>query len=332
MRDPAFWWQPPGATAALLAPIAKVYGAVTGSRLKRTGHRVGIPVICIGNLTVGGSGKTPTALAAARLLIAAGKRPYFLTRGYGGELAGPVLVDTAVHRAYDVGDEPLLLARVAPTVVAADRVAGAEAIRAAGADVIVMDDGFQNPSLAKDLSILVIDGRRGLGNGKVFPAGPLRAPLDAQLDRAQAILIIGEMSDATGLPAAARSRGLPIFQGRLQPDPKALDAIAPHPVFAFAGIGDPEKFFATLREARIDVRLHDSFPDHHPYRGSEILALMVRAEREGLVLVTTEKDLMRLADEPDAAELLDVLRVLPVTLQLAETDAFKKLILDAAAT
>jgi len=195
MRDPAFWWQPPGTVAALLAPIAKIYAAVAGSRLKKAGHSVGIPVICIGNLTVGGSGKTPTALAVARLLIAAGKRPYFLTRGYGGELAGPVLVDTTVHRAYDVGDEPLLLAGVAPTVVAADRVAGAEAIRAAGADVIVMDDGFQNPSLAKDLSILVVDGRRGLGNGKVFPAGPLRAPLDAQLDRAQAILIIREISD-----------------------------------------------------------------------------------------------------------------------------------------
>ncbi len=330
MRDPAFWWQPPGTAAALLSPVAKVYGAIAGSRLKKTGHSVGIPVICIGNPTVGGSGKTPTALAVARLLIAAGRRPYFLTRGYGGELAGPVLVDTAVHRAYDVGDEPLLLARVAPTMVAADRVAGAQAIRAAGADVIVMDDGFQNPSLAKDLSILVVDGRRGLGNGKVFPAGPLRAPLEAQLDRAQAVLIIGEMSDDGGLTAAARSRSMPVFHGRLQPDPKALDAIAPHPVFAFAGIGDPEKFFATLRDARIDVRLRDAFPDHHPYRGSEILALMVRAEREGLILVTTEKDFMRLSNEPDAAELLGVLRVLPVTLQVEDVDAFATLVLGAA--
>ncbi len=331
MRDPAFWWQPPGTAAALLAPIAKVYGAVAGSRLKQTGRSVGIPVICIGNLTVGGSGKTPTALAVARILIAAGKQPYFLTRGYGGELAGPVLVDTAVHRAYDVGDEPLLLARVAPTVVAADRAAGAELIRAAGADVIVMDDGFQNPSLAKDLSILAVDGRRAIGNGKVFPAGPLRAPLETQLDCAQAVLIIGEMSDETGLLAAAKSRGLPLLHGRLQPDPKALDAIAQHPVFAFAGIGDPEKFFATLREARIEVRLRDAFPDHHRYRGSEILALMVRAEREGLVLVTTEKDLMRLSGEPDAAGLLDVLRVLPVTLQVTEADAFARLVLGAAA-
>lgn len=330
MRDPAFWWQPAGAAAALLAPFAKCYGAVAGGRLGKAGHAAGVPVICVGNPTVGGSGKTPTALAVARLLIAAGKRPFFLTRGYGGELAGPILVDTAVHRAIDVGDEPLLLARAAPTVVARDRVAGAQAARAAGAEVIVMDDGFQNPSLAKDLSILVVDGRRGIGNGKVFPAGPLRAPLATQLDHAQVLLVVGENSGAAEPIAAAESRGLPVFHARLQPDPKALDAIAPHPVFAFAGIGDPEKFFATLREARVDVRLRDSFPDHHVYRGAEILALMVRAEREGLILVTTEKDLMRLHGEPDAVKLLDKLRVLPVTLAVDEAGAFAKLLLSAA--
>lgn len=330
MRDPAFWWQPPGTAATLLSPVAKGYGAIAGARLGKAGRSVGIPVICVGNPTLGGSGKTPTALAIARLLLAAGKRPFFLTRGYGGELAGPILVDPAVHRAYDVGDEPLLLARLAPTMVARDRVAGAEAIRAAGADVIVMDDGFQNPSLAKTFSVLVVDGRRGIGNAKVFPAGPLRAPLEAQFKNAQAILIIGEISGAEEVLAAAKSRGLPVFHGRLRPDAKALDAIAPHPVFAFAGIGDPEKFFATLRDARIDVRLRDAFPDHHPYRGSEILALMVRAEREGLVLVTTEKDLMRLSGEPDAAKLLDVLRVLPVSLEVDEPDVFAKLVLGAA--
>ena len=329
MRDPAFWWQPPGAAAALLAPAAAIYGAVASRRLAKAGRTVDIPVICVGNPTVGGAGKTPTALAVARLLSAAGKRPFFLTRGYGGELAGPVVVYPAVHRADDVGDEPLLLARAAPTVVARDRVAGAEMIRDAGADVIVMDDGFQNPALAKTLSILVVDGRRGLGNGKVFPAGPLRAPLEAQLDRAQAILIIGESSGSTELESAAESRGLPVFHGSLKPDPKAIEAIAPHPVFAFAGIGDPEKFFATLREARIDVRLRDAFPDHHVYRGSEILALMLRAEREGLILVTTEKDLMRLQGEPDAAELLNILRVLPVSLQVEEADAFANLVLGA---
>ena len=162
--------------AALLSPLAAVYGAIAARRLAQAATRAGIPVICVGNPTVGGAGKTPAAMAIARLLIEAGERPCFLTRGYGGRLAGPLVVE-AGHTAVQVGDEPLLLARVAPTVVAANRVAGAELAREKGASVIVMDDGFQNPSLAKDFSILVIDGARGIGNGRVLPAGPLRAPL-----------------------------------------------------------------------------------------------------------------------------------------------------------
>src|SRR5947199_2834355 len=185
MQAPRFWWDKPGALAALLSPFASIYGAVAARRLEQPGAHAGIPVICVGNPTVGGAGKTPTALAIARLLIEAGERPYFLTRGYGGKFGGPVLVEAA-HTAVQVGDEPLLLARVAPTVVAADRAAGAQLARENGASVIVMDDGFQNPSLAKELSILVIDGARGIGNGRVLPAGPLRVPLEPQLDRADA--------------------------------------------------------------------------------------------------------------------------------------------------
>jgi tetraacyldisaccharide 4'-kinase len=328
MREPAFWWQPGSTAAALLAPLAVAYGAVARARLAMSGRAVGIPVICVGNLTGGGAGKTPTALAIGRLLIAAGRRPYFLTRGYGGQLAGPVLVDSK-HRAIDVGDEPLLLARVAPTVVSRKRVAGAEAARAAGADVIVMDDGFQNPSLAKDLSLLVVDGRRGVGNGRVLPAGPLRAPLASQLARAHALLVVGATSGAEPVIAAARARRLPVFHGRLVADAKALDRIRDHKVFAFAGIADPEKFFATLEDARIDVRLRYAFPDHHPYRGADVLALLARAEREGLVLVTTEKDFVRLSGEPDAGPLLDVLCVLPVTLAVDEAEEFQKTILGA---
>ncbi|HXF88336.1 MAG TPA: tetraacyldisaccharide 4'-kinase [Xanthobacteraceae bacterium] len=326
MREPAFWWQPGGAAAALLAPLAAAYGAVARARLALSGRAVGIPVVCVGNLTVGGAGKTPTALAIGRLLIAAGRRPYFLTRGYGGRLAGPILVESK-HRAADVGDEPLLLARVAPTVVSHDRVAGAEAARAAGADVIVMDDGFQNPSLAKNFSLLVVDGRRGVGNGRVLPAGPLRAPLQSQLARAHALLVVGAAAAAE--PVVAAAPGLPVFHGRLLADPQALDRIRDHKVFAFAGIADPEKFFATLEDARIDVQLRYAFPDHHPYRGADIFALMARAEREGLVLVTTEKDFVRLSGEPDARPLLDVLRVLPVTLAVDEAEEFQKMILGA---
>src|SRR4051812_5054707 len=190
MKAPRFWWDKPGAMAALLAPIASLYGAVAARRLSEAGARAGTPVICVGNLTVGGAGKTPAAMAIARLLIEAGEQPYFLTRGYGGRLAGPVVVETG-HSAVQVGDEPLLLARVAPTIVAANRVAGAKLAREKGASVVVMDDGFQNPSLVKDLSILMIDGGRGIGNGRVLPAGPLRVPLEPQLDRADAILFVG---------------------------------------------------------------------------------------------------------------------------------------------
>src|SRR6266849_1029797 len=183
MREPSFWWREPAAGALvpiLLAPLAAAYGAVAAARLVRPGNSAGVPVLCVGNLTVGGAGKTPTALALARMLAAAGRRPIFLSRGYGGTLAGPVHVDPKRHRAADVGDEPLLLARSAPTVVARDRVAGAAMAHATGAGSIVMDDRFQSPNLHKDLSILVVDGRRGVGNAQVFPAGPLRAPLDAQ--------------------------------------------------------------------------------------------------------------------------------------------------------
>src|SRR5262245_48992778 len=191
MRDPAFWWRPAGVAAALLSPIGAIYGVVAGARMTRPGRRAGVPVICIGNLTLGGAGKTPAAICAAQILIDAGHKPFVLSRGYGGTLEGPVQVDPKRHPAAEVGDEPLLLARAAPTVVARDRVAGAEAARAAGAGSIVMDDGFQSPNLHKDLSVLVVDGRRGIGNARVFPAGPLRAPLDAQLRRAGAMLVIG---------------------------------------------------------------------------------------------------------------------------------------------
>ena len=186
----------------------------------RPGVRARVPVICVGNLTLGGAGKTPTAIAVAKLLLSEGARPIFLSRGYGGALAGPVRV-TSHHRAADVGDEPLLLARVAPTIVARDRIQGAELAVAEGASVVVMDDGFQNPSLIKDRSLVVLDGERGIGNGRVFPAGPLRAPLDVQLAQATALLVIGDASaKASEVIARAQTRGLPVQHGSLAPDPR----------------------------------------------------------------------------------------------------------------
>jgi tetraacyldisaccharide 4'-kinase len=316
MKAPAFWWEKPGLAAALLSPLAAIYGAITGRRLAHPGAQAGIPVICVGNPTLGGAGKTPTAMALARLLLAAGEKPAFLSRGYGGILKGPVMVE-ATHRAAQVGDEPLLLAQVAPTIVARDRVAGARLARESGASVIVMDDGFQNPSLAKDFSILVIDGARGLGNGRVFPAGPLRAPLRPQLARADAVLVIG---GAPALPGWTGAAGVKAFNGTLQPDPASVASLKGKKALAFAGIGDPEKFFTTLDRAGVETRLRRSFADHHRYDAEDAANLVTEADRHGLALVTTEKDLARLRGEPALAGLAARAQALPVTLRIAELD------------
>jgi len=332
MREPPFWWRADSIEAGLLAPAAAIYGAVAARRLKRRGYRADAPVVCIGNPTVGGAGKTPTALAVARMLAAAGERPVFLSRGYGGRLRGPVVVDVARDRAADVGDEPLLLARVAPTVVAHDRVAGARTALAAGASVIVMDDGFQNPSLAKDLSILVVDGRRGLGNMRVFPAGPLRAPLDVQLDRANAVVLVGAIGEAAApVMTAVHARKLPLFRARLEPDRDVIAALAGQRALAFAGIGDPEKVFATLKDAGIFVAATRRFADHHRYTQAEARSLCRQADVEGLVLVTTEKDMARLQGDEATAELAARVRVLPVRLVLDAEPALGRILFERIA-
>jgi tetraacyldisaccharide 4'-kinase len=328
MREPAFWWRKAGAAAALLAPLAAVYGAVAAERLKRHGQRVAVPVICVGNLTVGGAGKTPLALSIAAMLQAAGERPALLTRGYGGRLAGPLRVDPAIHRAGDVGDEPLLLARLAPTVVARDRVRGAEAALASGAGIIVMDDGFQNPSLHKDVSILAVDGRRGIGNGCVIPAGPLRAPVAAQLARADALVVVG--TEKASVAGEARRRGISVLQADLEPD-RAIAAGLGR-ALAFAGIGDPEKFFLTLANAGVAVASARGFPDHHRYTAAEAGALCAEADRAGLALVTTEKDMVRLRGEAAVAMLARRARALPVALKLADPAAFARLLCDRIPT
>jgi tetraacyldisaccharide 4'-kinase len=327
MREPAFWWQP--GTGILLSPFGAIYGAVAAWRMRSRGHRAGVPVICIGNLTVGGAGKTPTALAVAHLLHAAHQRPFFLSRGYGGKLAGPVRVSPTIHHAADVGDEPLLLTRLAPTIVARDRVAGAKFAQFAGAGVIVMDDGFQNPSLAKDLAILLVDGRRGIGNGRSIPAGPLRAPLAIQLSRAQALIVIGPPDGAAAALDAALQRGLVIFHGRLEPDRNVIAAIGRRKVLAFAGIGDPAKFFATLTEAGIAVAERLSFPDHHRYTPAQAQDLVARAQAESLMLLTTEKDLVRIVGDPQLEALAARASALPVRLVIEEADAFRQMILDS---
>jgi tetraacyldisaccharide 4'-kinase len=326
MREPSFWWREPGIASGMLAPLAALYGTIAATRLEGRGARAGVPVVCVGNLTVGGAGKTPTALTVARMLAAAGERPVFLTRGYGGRLPGPVQADATRHGANDVGDEPLLLARTAPTIVARDRVAGARMAVAIGASAIVMDDGFQNPSVAKDFSILVIDARRAIGNGRVIPAGPLRAPLVAQLAHAHAMVVVG-VTPPAAIAAAVRERDIPLFEARLVPDADAIAALTGRRVLAFAGIGDPQKFFATLAEAGIAVAAARSFPDHHRYTGIEARALCDEAERGGLELVTTEKDLVRLTGGADTAQLAQRAHAFPVTLAIDQAESFKALLL-----
>ncbi len=329
MRDPGFWWRSDSAAARLLAPAAAAYGAVAGRRMGKPGFRAGVPVLCIGNFTVGGSGKTPTAIAVAQLLVRAGRRPFFLTRGYGGRLPGPVRVDAQPADA--VGDEPLLLARIAATIVARDRPAGARAASAAGADVVVMDDGWQNPALHKDFVLGVLDGRRGIGNGRVFPAGPLRAPLESQLGHADALLVIGR-PEAGAAPAiaAADRRAIPRFAGGFVADPAVVARLAGTPTLAFAGIADPGKFFATLEAEGITVAARRAFPDHHRFTPGDIAGLLHQADRDRLTLVTTEKDLVRLAGDPEARELVARATALPVTLDIGDSAGFERMVREAA--
>lgn len=332
MREPAFWWRPPGLAARLLWPLGWIYGAVSGRRMRRAGLTAGIPVICVGNFTLGGTGKTPTAIAIAALLAERGERPSFLTRGYGGQLTGPLQVDPVSHRASDVGDEPLLLARHWPTVVARDRAAGAAFAQAAGATVVVMDDGLQNPSLHKDLSIAVIDGRRGFGNGYVFPAGPLRAPIEIQLRSVRAMLVVGAGAGSEQVAAYARATGLTVLAARLEARPDAARTILPHRAYAFAGIGDPEKFFATLRSTGIEAAVEAPFGDHHSYSENEAAHILARCDAEGLVPVTTEKDLARLAGlDGSRGRLAAAARTIAVSLVPEEPERIRRLLSTALA-
>lgn len=299
MREPAFWYRPRSFKSHALRPLGALYGAIAERRMLRKGFDAGIPVICVGNYHVGGAGKTPTVLALTKLLRELGETPVVLSRGYGGRLKGPVMVDRVRHTAADIGDEPLMMVRDVPVTVAHDRLDGVVLAKSQGATVILMDDGFQNPRLLKDASLIVIDSERGLGNGKVFPAGPLRAPLKAQLARTDALVLIGDGHAADGVAAELAKRNKPALRARLKPDAASMVQLHGKKVFAFAGIGDPERFFRSLRACGIEVARTRTFADHHMFSHDELAALAADARREQLTLVTTEKDLARLRGRGD---------------------------------
>lgn len=323
MRAPDFWAPGHGGIlATLLAPIGVVVGAITAARARKAPTWTApVPVICVGNAVMGGAGKTQISQDIADRLKAKGYTPHVIMRGYGGRLKGPVQVDPQQHRARDVGDEALLLAHTVPTWIARVRPGAARAAVAAGADVIIMDDGFQNPTLAKTLSLLVIDAGFGFGNGHVFPAGPLRETAMAAYQRADAVCVIGTPDPA--IPAIPNA--LPRFDALTVPAPSA-PAIKGQKIVAFAGIGRPGKFFQTLREGGADLIEAVSFPDHHPFSDADILACVEKAKASSAQVLTTEKDHVRVPER-----FQEQVTAYPVCLKWQDADAFDAFIKQALA-
>jgi tetraacyldisaccharide 4'-kinase len=314
----------PTLLARLLQPAGSIYGRTTARRMRGPSMRAAAPTICVGNFVAGGAGKTPATIALARMLIANGRRVAFLSRGYGGaERAEPLMVDANAHTAAIVGDEPLLLARIAPCWVGADRVKSARSAIEAGANVLLLDDGLQSPALVKDLAFALVDGETGFGNGLCVPAGPLRAPVSAQLPFVRALILLG--GEEAALSAIAGSApGKPLIRAGLEPDALAAAPLIGREVVAFAGIARPEKFYATLRRVGARIVMTRDFADHHPYTPREIEALIEEAGRRSALLATTEKDLVRLGARHARAVV-----TLPVTLRFEEPEVVQQMLRQA---
>jgi tetraacyldisaccharide 4'-kinase len=309
---PPFWWEKPDWRAYALYPVSAVYGAVARRRMTNARReRIDIPVVCVGNFTVGGAGKTPVAIALAREAKRMQLSPGFLSRGFGGSFPSPHVVDVHHDSAKHVGDEPLLLAEHAPTVVTPDRAAGARLLASRGCELLIMDDGFQSARIHMDYALLVIDAHRGLGNGHIIPGGPVRAPLVHQLRFAQGLLKIGDGEAANRIVRIAARAGRPVYEAHtVIRDPGRF---AGRRFLAFAGIGDPDKFFRTVEAAGGTVEICRSFPDHHFFAKDDLADLLATAEGKGLELITTAKDAVRLRhgshEEREFAGKLSVLEI-----------------------
>ncbi len=318
LETPSWWYmREPTSMAKALKPISWLWGTIAASRMSiKSRHHSNLPVLCLGNFTMGGAGKTPAAIHTANILTSLGEKPAFLTRGYGGRISGPYRVDPERDTAHQVGDEALLLARHAPTFVARNRVAGAKMIEQSDATIIIMDDGFQNNSLHKDLSLVVVDGDVGIGNGMTVPSGPLRAPFDNQLTFCDAIIIISkDGEDNENIRTLRQSFGGPVIYADIVPDDD-VSWLQTSRIIAFAGIGRPEKFFQTVRGCTQNLIDCIPFPDHHRFTEDNARELLGRAFGEDAILLTTEKDWVRLADDkPAISELRESARTLPIRLQ-----------------
>jgi tetraacyldisaccharide 4'-kinase len=328
---PSFWWTRATWRAYGLWPFSVLYGRIAGRRMARAQRpSVPVPVLCVGNFTVGGAGKTPTAIALARAAKEKGLTPGFLSRGYGGTLRQTTVVDPQSHGADAVGDEPLLLAREALTVISRRRFEGAQRLAAEGCDLIIMDDGFQSARLTLDFALVVIDSVRGVGNGHVVPAGPLRAPLDLQLRQMSALMKVGDGTGADAVVRRAARAGRPLRMARLVPRPDP--ALEGQKVLAFAGIADPQKFYRTVASIGGEIVVERSFADHHAFSDAEAADLLRAAEEKNLVIVTTSKDAVRLAGRPGVAKtLLERLRVVEVDMVFDDPHAPGQMIDEALA-
>ena len=324
MQPPDFWKNHPehaGFWPVVLSPLSKLWQWAAARRWRQGSHvELGIPVICIGNVNLGGTGKTPTVIETVTRLIDMGKSPHVVSKGYKGQIMGPTQVDPTRHSANDVGDEPLLLAAFAPTWVSKDRLAGARAAKAAGADVIVLDDGLQNPALAKDLTIMVVDAQMGFGNGQVFPAGPLRETIEAAVAKTDLLLTIGPKGNVHDvfLDKWDTAKTLPHVSSSIEPLQTGMGWEGME-VLAFAGIGRPEKFYHTLEEMGVTVKATRSFDDHQTLSNSLLARLENEAWQLGAQLVTTEKDAVRLPKEWQQKVL-----TVPVRLKIHQAEVFDK--------